>query len=341
MLHLEIEFRVFNSNVFFGKLIFLDKENKLNTLEAQRYAVVCCSDDNYAKYVSVVFNSVLLHTTKKSQIDFYCIDDGISETNKNIIINSLYKNGSNNIKFIKIDTDEFNNIETIKHITRAAFFRLRIPYILDESITKALYLDCDLIVKSDITSLWDVNLLDQPVAAVENISRRTHLKTGLKQSEYFNSGVLLMNLPIWRDNKLPENIFEFKKNNPDKISTNDQCAINCIVNNNWVRLPLKWNHQTGIYRNKDIRTRYASNEIEEAMYNPSIIHFIGSDKPWNKNCYHPWKEEYVAFASKIGVDLKTISNYKLFIHSLTSFSLFKKFIRTRLQILKILKYADQ
>lgn len=298
------------------------------------YTVIGSTDDNYAKYLGVVFNSILRKSSKKEWIKFYCIDGGISDINKNFIIEAVKKEGGN-VEFIDVDTNEYDDIDTIKHITKAAFYRISIPKILSKDLDKVLYVDCDVIICDDVTKLWDMNIEEYDVAAVENTSSRTHLKTGLAQSDYFNSGVLLMNLKRWRQEDLSRKITSFKKNNPDKISTNDQCAINCVINNNWYRLPLKWNHQTGLYRNNDIRERYSFDEINQALKAPSIVHFIGIDKPWNKYCYHPWQQYYIKEAKKAGLSIEKASFLQLFFSSLKTFSSFKKFIRTRIQYLQL------
>lgn len=303
-------------------------------MKSERYSVVSSTDDNYAKYLAIVFASVLRNTAKKDLVDLYCIDGGISKSSRDFIIETVETEGGK-VSFLELDSNDYDDIETIKHITKAAFYRLRIPYMLSDRVDKALYLDCDLIVRDDVTKLWELDIESYDVAAVENLSRNTYKRTGLRQSDYFNSGVLFMNLTRWRENHLPEKITKFKKNNPDKVSTNDQCAINCIVNNNWYRLPLKWNHQTGINRKKDIKTRYSNKEIAEAILNPSIVHFIGADKPWKKYCYHPWKKLYIKESNKSGLTIDTANNLELFFRSLRSFSLIRKYIRTRLQCVGI------
>src|SRR5699024_9701780 len=97
----------------------------------------------------------------------------------------------------------------------------------------------------------------------------------------------------------------------------------------WLRLPLVWNYQSGIYRNKKyILDNYGAEELIEVLKNPKIIHFVGADKPWNKICYHPWEGSYVGYADAADVKLVKLSNLEKAIFSFTSFKKIKKYIRS-------------
>lgn len=293
------------------------------------------TDNNYAKYLAVVFYSILKNTSKKESIRFHCIDGGISKENIQFIDKAVSKFTTKRVQYIKIDQSKYEHLKTIKHITTAAYYRISIPELVGLDIETMLYVDCDVLVRDDIRKLWKEELGEDYLAGVENSSSRTHLKTGLKQEDYFNSGLLFMNLKKWREDNLSKKIINFKENNPDKISTNDQCAINCVVNKRWKRLPLKWNHQTGMYRNKSIKKRYSDDELKEALNNPSVIHFIGIDKPWNKYCYHPWQKEYIETSKELGLAIETATELEFFIKSLLSFSSIKKYIRSRYRLFQL------
>ena len=50
------------------------------------------------------------------------------------------------------------------HLTAASLLRLRLPSILKD-VDRVVYLDCDLVVLNDITTLYDTDLLDFSLAA--------------------------------------------------------------------------------------------------------------------------------------------------------------------------------
>lgn len=288
--------------------------------------VIGSSDENYARHLAVAFVSLLMNTTRPERVKLYCIDGGVSKKTRHFMRNAISGLGGS-LDFIPIDDALYSELDTIKHITRAAYYRISIPNLVGDTVKKVIYLDCDTIVKGDVADLWGVDLGDHYVAAVENMSAHTYEKSGLAQEDYFNSGVLVLNLQAWRDDDVPSRVIEFKKLYPDRISTNDQCALNGVIEGRWKRLPLKWNQQTGVYRSSDQVDRFPDDEVEQARQMPAIIHYIGEDKPWNQVCFHPFQGEYWRYAEVIGMRPPAGMRLAVLRSSLTSFSRLKKFLR--------------
>ena len=114
-------------------------------------------------------------------------------------------------------------------VTIGAFYRFLIPQIISIDIEKVIYLDSDIIVNLDINALWQVELDDKILGVIPEILNKPSInllqklfllvKDGLvKAEDYFNSGVLLMNLRLLRDEK--EHILQgikFRGENPQHI----------------------------------------------------------------------------------------------------------------------------
>ena len=91
------------------------------------------------------------------------------------------------------------------------FYRLFIPKLLPDE-KKAIYLDADIIVNLDITELWQTDLENHPLAVVLESEdgaiparySKLVIEGFVKGENYFNSGVLLMNLEVLREEE--ENI---------------------------------------------------------------------------------------------------------------------------------------
>ena len=110
--------------------------------------------------------------------------------------------------------------------TMGSFFRLVIGEIL-ENESRAIYLDADTIVNIDIRELWESKIPDSGLAAVKDAVISKHgllrvIRKGLvAQEEYFNSGVLLIDLEKFRTldkcaKKCMEFIAEYKPEGPDQ-----------------------------------------------------------------------------------------------------------------------------
>lgn len=302
-------------------------DDQRRSLPADAVGIVASSDDNYAPHLTVLFHSLLANCSAPERVSLFCLDGGISGENKARMSREVQKLGATGVDFVTFNSDRYDNLPTIKHITSSAYYRISIPEIFDDSVHKVLYLDCDMIVKGDIIELWETDISDFHVGAVENLSGHTYKKLGIPQNEYFNSGMLLINLDLWRRDGIPEKVFEFKKENPDRISTNDQCALNGVLHDKWKHLHLKWNHQTGLYRPGEQTAAFPQSEIAEATLSPGIIHYIGWDKPWRKVRFHPLAGEYDRFADKLDESPRSRPGFGDYLKSYASVSRLKKLRR--------------
>ena len=143
-----------------------------------------------------------------------------------------------------------------KDRSRAAdgyFYKLLIPQILPPDIDKAIYLDADIIVNMDIRMLYRINIGLAPLAAVTELSNgverfRICSEKILAKEDYFNSGVLLMNLKRLRlEEKTILKGLKFKSENP-QYPQFDQLILNYCFSTQAFKLPLKFNRFVGCAR---------------------------------------------------------------------------------------------
>ncbi len=147
---------------------------------------------------------------------------------------------------------EINNLfpkATNERFNSAMFYRLFIPKLLPDE-KKAIYLDADIIVNLDITELWQTDLGNHPLAVVLEVTneiipaeRSKMVAEGFVKGEnYFNSGVLLMNLEVLREEE--ENInagIKFRSKHPEWWLY-DQEVLNYCFETRTFALPLKFNN---------------------------------------------------------------------------------------------------
>ena len=173
--------------------------------------------------------------------------------------------------------------------TKEAYFRLVIPFICSE-YEKTLYLDCDMIVKSDISVLFDIDLENNLVASVPDYhsyglylsdkQKRKYWDNVLKLTnpeDYFCSGLVLFNNRKWNEEYSIDYILRLASSR--KWRQHDQDVLNYLTKGHIYKLPLEWDviRDYGATRFLDLQYR---KKIAEAEKNPKIIHFTGSDKPW-------------------------------------------------------------
>jgi len=249
------------------------------------------SDDNFAPFVAITIASICYNTN--SFVDFYVLDDGITDFHKALIgeLKCRFKNFT--IEYIPVDSNSlFSKFTHASNITVATFNRLLIP-ILKPNINRALYLDVDIVVLGDIKKLYDEDLNKYIIGAVfdAGIGRLRTLHNNNRrigvpmEHKYFNAGILLIDCKKWRDNDITSKVTQACEQ-----SYHDQDILNRYFSvNNYKQLDIKYNITSNIasYYNKTTRTKQ-SKQIIEDYYGLSsnydlgktvIRHFAGC-KPW-------------------------------------------------------------
>ena len=172
-------------------------------------------DGHYSKFVGTSVVSIFENTSER--VTVHILHDNtltLDNRDKFVYLAGKY---DQNIKFYNVETLAVNQIENFKinfsnvlqsQFSIATLYRLLIPDIISNSITSIIYLDADIIVNLDIKELWRVELSDRPMAVVpEKLIHKALsfqpqkylIDVGLvKAEDYFNAGVLLINLDYLR-----------------------------------------------------------------------------------------------------------------------------------------------
>ncbi len=258
--------------------------------------IVLAPDNNYAKHASVVMASVLMHN--RSNVVFWILDGELTEENKSKLSQI---DGFDNctVNFVKIPVEEFSDFPESGYITRAMWYRLKVASLLPDTVDVCLYLDCDTIVNADLTSLFALNLdgyyAGVGIDCVYEKFVKNHSRYFPKNYQYFNSGVMLINLKGWREDRVEEKIMEFLRANPKALKLLDQTILNINLQEKLIDFGITYNFQftpkilgeTSYYARRD--------EYREAAKSPKIIHFVGEFKPWKIgfNAVNPYYKLYL------------------------------------------------
>jgi len=252
------------------------------------YNIVTACDDQFAQHAAVMLASLFSHHPHCSFQVFMLVPADFPEKTVSKVISSFDKNLCV-VNVIRISTDEISDLKIDGHITNAAYLRLRIAELLPGTVGRVLYLDPDIIVTGDLTELFEMDLLEFALGAVpdtfvEVYRRDIRAKIALAANvRYFNSGVLLIDLPRWRSLNIGARAMDYCRSNRDSITLHDQCALNHVVNGRFYLLGEKWNFQTN-----SVFDMNSSHKLQSAL----IIHFTGEVKPWDFLCTHPLKHLY-------------------------------------------------
>jgi lipopolysaccharide biosynthesis glycosyltransferase len=176
--------------------------------------IVCVSNDSFAKYLGVMLTSLLENKTSKEPITIYIIDGGITK-NKKKKLKRLRQKYNANLKFLSINQNYYDDLKMRGHVSKETYYRISIPNLLNRNIKKVIYLDSDLVIKDNIANLWNVNVENHYLAAAEDPVGTTGEDKGRfgmrckalsipEKCNYFNAGVMLMNLEKWRKDHIAE-----------------------------------------------------------------------------------------------------------------------------------------
>ena len=260
-------------------------------------------DDEYIPFLSVAIKSLKDNSSKENYYNIRVLYTNVTEENQKTICNYMCDNV--NIEFVNL-TDYIKTIKdklyTRDYFSATTYFRLFIPELYPE-YDKALYLDSDIVILSDIADLYNIDLKDNLVGAapddviqtIEVFRNYSELVVGVADyKNYFNAGILLMNLEALRKFGFQEK-FIYLLGTVKFSVAQDQDYLNrlckgrvTLLDKNWNRMPV----------GGDIKER-------EKLH---LIHYNLAFKPWHfENILYEeyfWKyAKQTEFYSKI-LDIK-------------------------------------
>lgn len=262
------------------------------------------SDNTYAVYMGISICSLLENNQTVSDITIFIIDDGIDKVNKTKI-QKMVRQYQRQVVFVSgnlilndkeiADVFAYAGMRKNNHSYLKMFFDLLIPQVTG----KIIYIDCDTAVTGDISELVHFDMRDRTIGMVmDSLVINSKESIGLNKAEcYYNSGVILIDIDKWRERQCSKRIWSHTKN-IRTYGTVDQDVLNIVLKKEIVTLPIRYNLQpihlvysyklySKIYRH--VEKYYEQTEIEEAVKNPAIIHYLRyiGESPWNVDNVHP------------------------------------------------------
>lgn len=189
------------------------------------------------------------------------------------------------VPFEIVDTArEFRRIEAegfqIGTVGKIAYLKFLVPEVVDT--TRAVFLDADTIVRTDLREIYETELAGMPIGAVQDWLVPTVLAPNSPVRRYvavagdlpyFNSGVMLIDVPRLREVNLMEQAVRLRD---VEVRYADQDLFNLMLLARWQPLDPRWNYP--VDRSLVAESR---REEHEAMWDDrKISHYMGRKKPW-------------------------------------------------------------
>ena len=183
--------------------------------------VVFACSENFVPYLSVAVQSIIENASLTRRYDIVVLTRDISPASM-ITLTRQAKSDNVGIGFLDVDA-ALGDIKLPHHghFRPETYYRLLSPQLLP-NVDKAIYLDSDLIVCDDVAKLYDVDVRGYKLAATRDADTigqidgydatvGPYLKNELGMSDphdYFQAGVLLMNLAELRRTITPEEFLD-------------------------------------------------------------------------------------------------------------------------------------
>lgn len=278
--------------------------------------IVCAINKQYMIPFCTMATS-LLHNTMSKNVNFYILNKDLTKVEMNFITKTISKiNYLTKIHFIKVNVENLSSLLVKNtHLTEETLFRLFLGELLPKDIEKVLFLDSDLIIEKDILELYNTEIMDYSFAAVTDYNPDRWKILNLNSSlDYFNSGVMLINLNKTRNSDFLDKCLEFISQTRIELTYPDQDILNSVLNGEWFRLNNKWN----VIRQWYMKDAYLYNfinedDLEGVLNNPGIIHFTSPIKPWKLVCDHPKKDRYYHYLNMANLQTYKKNTNKLFL----------------------------
>lgn len=270
--------------------------------------ILLCFDDGYAPHAATLMEELIDHAS--TRLGFAVVhSDSLSGEVMDKLVHH-FSTRVESLEFHRVDParlEGYAQKSSTAHLQHAeAYLRLFAPFYIRDA--KVLYLDIDLTVQEDITRIMDEVKEPQWVYAVKGYDERADaahprlarrfkrreaykwlLRFGLSRPiKYFNSGVMIMDLDLWRRDGIAERLFEMIAS-MEVLPGADQDVLNRLLDGRFGELTPRWNVLA--LGAPSPLTGYPAQQLQQATAHPAISHYIGVRKQWNWLQYSPLTRE--------------------------------------------------
>ncbi len=255
--------------------------------------IAFCCDDAYVQPLTAAIASVIATAQEPHRLRFWLLSKTLREPAiRNLRVHIEASGACLMLQDVSGANRSFQGVPLHGHLSEAGYYRLLLPEMLPADCERVLYLDCDLIVCRPVEELWSVDLQGRSTAAVQKPRAENFRSVGLRsEEEYFNSGVMLLDLVRWRRDRLHEQALTYALRHP-RLQFHDQDALNAVIQGHWHRLDPRWNQQFRIFKFNSGYLHLPAHELQRLRRDPFIVHYTTASKPWHFDNDHPLRDRY-------------------------------------------------
>lgn len=259
--------------------------------------VTCVVEENYVAHSATMLHSLLEHS-RGYEVRVHYLHPPEFPAGLLMPLRAMVEQEGGRLLALPVD-DRLSAGLPVEGFTRkATWYRTFLPELLEE-LDRVLFLDCDLVVADAIGDLWRTDVGEHYLAAVTNVFMVEHLfrvdELGLADPrDYFNAGVMLMNLAAMRSDRCAQAMYEYGVAHADELVFRDQDVLNAVLGKRRRALHPRWNLMNSVVSFPYSPYVLGRQAVEEARRHPGIRHFEGPglNKPWHAACPFEGRELY-------------------------------------------------
>ncbi|MFJ6430346.1 glycosyltransferase family 8 protein [Microbacterium maritypicum] len=247
--------------------------------------IAICLDENYLDPARTLLESLRAHHGAHRLV-IWMLHDGLSQGSIDAVAAQCA--GWASVRSVPVDFDLAPYFgagdDWLPYQNKSVLFRILLPEQLRaHGIRRILYLDCDIICVGSLEPLVSADLQGATVGAVSDaFTPRLSSGGGIpghvvtRDAEYFNSGVLLIDVEAWHERKTEQRCLEYLRSVRGAQRFYDQDALNVACEGQWHRLSDRFNTMI---------TDPFEEDLGSALRTARLLHFVGPHKPWHDDYF--------------------------------------------------------
>lgn len=242
-----------------------------NAEELECIHIVFGVDKNFVYPMGLAMTSILQHN---QNVVFHVFIDDFPPPEDEMPLRETIERYGAVCRLYVVDTTLFQAFPTTSMWSAATYFRFCVT-LFHGCLSRVLYLDGDTFCRGSLQDLFFIDLGGNAIGAVEAVflsleerqmNERRMQSIGLPIRQYFNAGVLLIDIDRWHDLSVTETAFEALRKNPERWQgALDQDLLNMLFQGRVLWLDSKYNTMRS--------------DIRHTERDSVIVHYAGA-KPW-------------------------------------------------------------
>ena len=243
-------------------------------------------DKNYLPQLKVMLTSMYINHPGL-ECDIYLLHSNIPDSDTDLLREELRRLDYRLIP-VQASDELFDGAQISDRYPKEMYYRLLAARYLPDSLDKILYLDPDILIINELYELWNTDISGYLFAAASHIGKTNiandvnHIRLNI-DNDYYNSGVLLMNLDECRRQIKPGEVFDYVAAHSGELFLPDQDVLNALYGDRILPIDdIIWNYDARRFSNYMVRSGGKA-DMEWVMAHTAVMHYCGREKPWKHN----------------------------------------------------------